>query len=150
VAHVELSLTDPAVAPRPHLARECSGLERWASVAVDAGDPCLVLDADAVVVAVSPSAAELTGIPDPVGAQGRRLRDAMAPLLDFTAAAAPLEELEADRIPPLLAISSGLMARGLIRIAGRPGDHPVTLDAISTPLSNGLAVAGSLTFFAKI
>jgi hypothetical protein len=108
-----------------------------------------VLDAGTTVIAVSPSAAALTGILDPVAAQGRRLRDVMAPLLDFTAAASPLEECEADRIPPLLAISSGLMARGLIRVAA-PGARPVTLDAISTPLADGLAVVGSLTFFAKI
>lgn len=151
MAHVELSLTDPTVAPHPRLAREqYSALERWASVAVDAGDPCLVIDAGAAVVAVSPAAAELTGIVDPLAARGRLLRDAMAPMVDFTVAATRLDDVEAERIPPLLALSSGLMAHGLIRFAPLSGGPPVTVDAIATPLSDGPTIAGSLTFFARI
>lgn len=151
MTHVELSLTDAAAVLRPHpVAGPWPGLDRWASVAADALEPCLVLDARAAVVAVSPPAAALTGISDPVAAVGRGLREVIAPLLDFGSTPAPLPEHEAERIPPLLAVSSGMMARGLLRIAVRSGGRPVTVDAVSTPLTDGAGVIGSLTFLARI
>src|SRR5690554_6390302 len=151
VTHVELSLTDAAAVLRPHpVAGPWPGLDRWASVAADALEPCLVLDSHTAVVAVSPPAAALTGIADPVAAVGRGLREVIGPLLDFGATPAPLPEHEVDRIPPLLAISSGMMARGLLRVGDRAGGRPVTLDAVSAPLTDGAGVVGSLTFLARI
>ncbi len=53
-------------------------------------------------------------------------------------------------IPPLLAVSSGRMARGLIRLACPKTGRVSTLDAIATPLVNGPDIVGSLTFFARL
>jgi PAS domain-containing protein len=152
VPHVELSLTDgPAVAARPRSRPvAASSLGRWAATVADATEPCLVIDAQAVIVAASPSCAELIGLPDPRSAQGRRLREALVPLVDFTAAQAQLAQAEVDKIPPLLAITSSLMARGLIRVVCPDTNHATTLDAISTPLLDHGTVVGSLTFFAKV
>lgn len=149
--HVELSLTDgPAVAARRWSRPATSSLDRWAATVADASEPCLVIDAQAVIVSASASCAELIGLPDARAAQGRRLREALVPLVDFTAAQAQLDQAEVDKIPPLLAIASGLMARGLIRLVCPDTNHATTLDAISTPLLDQGAVAGSLTFFAKV
>jgi hypothetical protein len=52
-------------------------------------------------------------------------------------------------IPPLLAVTSGRLARGLLRVQ-RPGQLPGTVDAIATPLRDGDTVVGSLTFFAEV
>jgi PAS domain-containing protein len=151
VPHVELSLTDAPSAPRPRTPADGgSSLQRWASVVVEATEPCLVLDVRAVIVAASPSCAELMGLTRDGDARGRRLREAVLPLVDFTADPAELEESEAHMIPPLLAISSGRMARGLIRVACPESGYVGTLDAIATPLTDGAEVVGSLTFFASI
>lgn len=148
--HVELSLTD---GPAPKLrARPAAGssLDRWAAAVVEADEPCLVIDARTAIVAASASGAELIGISDQRAAPGRLLRDAVVSLVDFTAAQAQLDRAEADKIPPLLALSSGLMARGLIRLVCPETNHATTLDAISTPLLDRGAVVGSLTFFSKV
>lgn len=149
MAHVELSLTDTAAVPRARRHDPVASLQRWASAAADTEEACLVLDSYTAVVAASHSCAVLLGFADPDAVRGNRLRDTMPPLLDFTAGQTRLEESEADRIPPLLAIASGLMARGLIRL---PADYggTVTLDAIATPLRDDNTVAGSLTFFARV
>lgn len=125
-------------------------LARWASVVADAPEPCLVLDTQAVIVAASASCAELIGLSRQGEARGRKLREAVLPLVDFTADPAELDESEAHMIPPLLAISSGRMARGLIRVACPDSGYVGTLDAITTPLTDGTEVVGSLTFFASI
>jgi len=51
-------------------------------------------------------------------------------------------------MPPLLALSSGRLARGLVRI--RCASGPCTFDAIATPLTEDGKVVGSLTFFSAI
>lgn len=149
--HVELSLTDSPSAPRQPTPVEAGhSLERWALATAAANEPCLVLDAQAVIVAASVSCAEMIGLGQPGAARGRRLREAVFPLVDFTAAPAELDETEAHMIPPLLAISSGRMARGLIRVACPDTGYVSTLDAITTPLVNGPDIVGSLTFFARV
>ncbi len=50
------------------------------------------------------------------------------------------------RIPPVLALTSGRLARGLMRTRAQQGEI-VTMDAVSTPLREGDTVIGSLTFF---
>jgi hypothetical protein len=115
-----------------------------------AAEPSLVLNAAGLIVAASGSCAELIGLGDATAARGRRLRDAVMELVDFTATFDKLDSAEADKIPPLLAISSGRLARGLIRLAC-PETHVVaTMDAIATPLWDRREVIGSLTFFARI
>jgi hypothetical protein len=103
-----------------------------------------------VIVAISASCAELIGLGDPAAARGRRLRDAVVRLVDFTDSLDDLDNAEADKIPPLLAISSGRLARGLIRLACPEKSTVSTMDAISTPLWDGPELVGSLTFFAPI
>jgi PAS domain-containing protein len=136
------SATRPAPAP--------SSFDRWAAAVNAATEPCLVLDAGSVIVAISASCAELIGLGDPAAARGRRLRDAVVRLVDFTDSLDDLDNAEADKIPPLLAISSGRLARGLIRLACPEKSTVSTMDAISTPLWDGPELVGSLTFFAPI
>lgn len=168
--HVELSLiedpnrlranlpSDPgraAAAQVPHARRPAespypSSLDRWASVVPGAAEPSLVLAADARIVAVSTSCAEMIGIDDPQAARGRRLREAGVQLVDFTSSLDELDPTEADKIPPLLAISSRRLARGLMRVARASTRSARTMDAIATPLWDGVTVVGSLTFFSQI
>jgi hypothetical protein len=165
VPHVELSLIeDPgrlaahgngrtAQVPHartPYEAVHVGSLERWASVVIGAAEPSLVLGADGVIVATSASCAEMIGLGDPAVARGRRLRDAGVHLVDFTSSLDELDPAEADKIPPLLAISSRRLARGLMRVACPITKTACTMDAIATPLWDGATVVGSLTFFSQI
>lgn len=159
--HVELSLTeDPsrlaahgdgrAQVPTPYEAVHIGSLERWASVVVGAAEPSLVLDVESVIVAASASCAKMIGLGDPDACHGKRLLDAGVRLIDFTGSLDDLDPSEADKIPPILAISSRRLARGLMRIACPLNKTACTMDAIATPLWDGAAVVGSLTFFSEI
>lgn len=159
--HVELSLTEdasrlPPVSPGRSQARAASvdapggNLARWAAASSGAIEPCLVVGADTVIVAASASGAVLIGLGDPATARGRPLREALGDLVDFTASLAQLDNAEADKIPPLLALSSGRLARGLMRVVCPATGSVHTLDAIATPLWDGPTLAGSLTFFSKV
>jgi hypothetical protein len=165
VPHVELSLIETpgrlaahgngraaaeVPARTPYEAVHVGSLERWASVVIGAAEPSLVLDADSVIIAASASCAEMIGLGDPVAARGRRLRDAGVHLIDFTGSLDELDPAEADKIPPVLAISSRRLARGLMRVACPSAKTACTMDAIATPLWDGVAVVGSLTFFSQI
>jgi hypothetical protein len=155
VPHVELSLIDNRQRPQPrppdHRKPTTAGtLQRWAAAVTGAVEPSLVLDAGSVIVAASPAGAELLKCGDPVSVCGRPLREAVVHLVDFTDPPDKLDSAEADKIPPLLAISSGRMARGLIRVAGPGPQRACILDAIATPLWEGNTVVGSLTFFSRV
>jgi hypothetical protein len=150
VPHVELSLIEGARRLAPPDRPGGGSFERWAAVAAGAAEPCLVLNTAGIIVAASASCAELIGLGDATAVRGRRLRDAVMELVDFTASFDKLDSAEADKIPPLLAISSGRLARGLIRLACPLTQHVSTMDAIATPLWDGPEVIGSLTFFARI
>ncbi|MGH3647478.1 MAG: hypothetical protein ACRDTM_09920 [Micromonosporaceae bacterium] len=131
----------PLTAPR-------SSLKRWSEVAADAVEPCVVLDADGVIVASSRAGTALLAAPDDGDDWiGRGLLDVLE-LVDLTATGEPLAAWEAERIPPLLALSSGTLARGVIRV--RIGELMRTLDTVSTPLRDGPAAVGSLTFLHRI
>lgn len=152
--HVELSLSDPLV-PRARSSVEMEGLEsnldRWAVVVAGAAEPSLVVDVAATIVAASESCCEMFGLGPPAGAIGRFLLDGVLRFVDFTAARGELAEGEVDKIAPLLALSSGRLARGLLRVQyGASEDEICTADAIATPLWQGTTVVGSLTFFSKI
>jgi len=140
----------------PHLrrAREPaeSVLDRWAAAVVDAGEPCLIINAAEVIVASSAPFEELIGLDTQTGpasgaVHGRGLLDGVLHLLDF-ADGGELTGVEIGKIPPLLALTSGRLARGLLRL--RCGDGACTLDAIATPLFCDGAVVGSLTFFSRV
>lgn len=141
--HVELSLSEGAVHPF------ADSLERWGFVVASATEPCLVIDSAGIVVAASQGCRGLIGI-DPDQAPGRRLiLDGVLRLLDFNAVSGELPDWEADKIPPLLAIAAGGLARGLLRIPDQAG-APRTVDALSAPLRDGNTVVGSITFFAPV
>lgn len=171
--HVELSLTEDAsrLAPtspgqtRPRTGFSTStgsvtgngldggavgSLERWTAAASGATEPCLVLRSDGIILAASSSCAELIGLGDLTTAHGRQLREAVGSLVDFTASPVQLDNAEADKIPPLFAISSGRLARGLMRVVCPGIGQARTMDAIATPLWDGVTVAGSLTFFSEV
>jgi PAS domain-containing protein len=143
VPHLELSLTEPATSRSRPSAR--TSLGRWAKAVADATEPSLIINADAVVVALSPACHEMLGLQEP--AIGQRLLDVLR-LLDFSAAGIALDEGEVSKIPPLLALASGRLARGLLRVECRDG--ACTLDAIATPLLDGTRPTGSLTFFSSV
>ncbi|MFC7529069.1 hypothetical protein [Actinoplanes sp. GCM10030250] len=150
MAHVELSLSGAFVpqARTPAEAEFVTSVERWASTVAIADEPCLIVDVTGSILAVSPTCSELLGLGKPAEALGQRLSTALQ-LVDFTAAAGRLEEPEAEKIPPLLALRSERLARGLMRVVPH-GEAPLTLDAVSTPLLAGDRVAGSLTFLSPV
>lgn len=138
--------TDPGTAP------EAAGtppeLRPWTAAVRVAADACLVLSADARLVAASVSAAALfaRSVEDILG---RRLVGETISVIDFTAAARPGDDY-ADRIAPVLVLRSGAPARGLLRIALKGGAR-VTLDAVAAPLRGPDGnIAGSVSFFAAV
>ena len=145
--HVELSLSGLSVGPeRPAGNALHPSVRRWAEAVASAVEPSLVIDSRALVVAMSPSCVRLLGFKKaPIGkkASGGALR-----LIDFSATAAPLTEAEVAKVPPLLSLSSGRLARGLIRVECPEG--ACTLDAVATPIGEQSDVVGSLTFFSPV
>jgi hypothetical protein len=169
VAHVELSLTeafvplartpgDPDLDLPDFIAEHASpadpaagtSFSRWAATVAAAAEPCLVIDAACTIVAASSACCRLFGIGEPGIAAGLPLLDAGLRLVDFTAAGGELTETEIDKIPPLLAVTSGRAARGLLRVRCPDENGAATLDALATPLFDGETVAGSLTFFSVV
>jgi len=147
--HVEFSISDPHQAPvavDPGEPPE-PGLERWAATVDGASEPCLVIDVDMIVVAMSASFEEMLGLGESPVNRHLLDGDAVLRLLDFGDGRA-LEQVEVARMPPVLALSSSRLARGLIRIECASG--PCTFDAIATPLTEDGKVVGSLTFFSAI
>ena len=152
MAHVDLSLSELTdVGPRrpsEDRAGFDGSVDLWAFVVAMAQEPCLLLDSAGIIVAASPGSGELLSI-NPADAVGRRLVDGVLRLLDFNAVSGDLPGWEVDKIPPLIAIKSGGLARGLLRVAADHGAAS-TVDAISVPLRDGGAIVGSLTFFAPV
>jgi PAS domain-containing protein len=151
VAHVELSLSGAFVPQARTPAEDAfeANLDRWTATVVAAAEPCLLIGTDGTIQALSPSCAELLGLGKPAEMTGRPLSGALH-LIDFTAGASDLEDSDAERIPPLLAVRTERLARGLLRVLPAPGEAPLTVDAIATPLLDGDQVAGSLTFFSPV
>jgi PAS domain-containing protein len=160
VRQLEFKLTDsaggridptaPGVGSRAPARFGTSTLERWCLATAGAPEACVVLDREHRVMAASDSWCTLMGVPDQTSVRGHPLLSVVR-LLDF-ADGAELDDGEASKIPPLLAIKSRALARGLVRVpAGSDSDSdPVTLDSIATPLLDGDEVAGSLSFFSKL
>jgi hypothetical protein len=152
VAHVELSLSE-AFTPATVVAYEpeFDSFSHWTTTVIAAAEPCLLIDSNTIITAISPSCCLLFALGLPPEVTGRSLLGEVLRLLDFTANRGELPEQEAKKIPPLLALSSGRLARGLLRVETGPGtDADTTVDAIATPLLRGGQVAGSLTFFASV
>jgi hypothetical protein len=147
VAHVELSWTE---SPAPAMPRspEWSTIDRWAETVMGASEPCMVIDSLGRVAAVSVSACRLLGFASPAAARGQSLFGGAIALRDFTSDGAALSQDEVQRIPPVVVLTSGLLARGVLR--ARVGSDTITMDAVSTPLRERDQVIGSLTFFSEV
>lgn len=141
--HLELSVSEPRVARARQPVQ--SPLQRWAAAVGEAEECCLILDTEAVIVAISTPFEQLLGLDRP--AVGRDVLDGVLRLLDF-ADGGVLTDAEVGKIPPLLALTSGRLARGLLRV--RAADSACTLDAIATPLLDSGRIAGSMTFFTRV
>ena len=153
VAHVELSLSGAFVpqARTPAEAEFVANLERWAATVTAAAEPCLIVDTETTILAVSPSCGELLGLGKPAEAIGQPLLDSgVLRLIDFTAGGGELARPEIEKIPPVLAIRSGRLARGLMRVQADPTYSALTIDAIATPLTEAEQVVASLTFFSAV
>lgn len=160
MAHVELSLPDafvPLLAPPDDAARDDAqpddaqpddSFSRWVSTVAAANEPCLVIDTGHKIVAASASCCALFDLGSPPVAVGRPLVGETLRLVDFTAARGELTDPEIEKIPPLLAITSGRLARGVLRIQADAAG--ATIDAVATPLFRDGLVAGSLTFFSEV
>jgi len=141
VPHVELSLSEPGAAR----SRVRSALGRWATAVGAAEEPSFVIDEGRFVVAMSESCCDALGLDfAPIG----EALDEVLPLLDFGPGGGPLTEGEVEKIPPLLALTSGRLARGLLRV--ECDDEALTFDAIATPVVEGGRVVGSLTFLSAV
>ena len=150
MAHVELSLSERRVPRRqvdPPLP-VTGALRRWAMVVEQADEPCMVVDPCGIIVSISASACRMLGLGEPSQAVNQSLHAGVLHLLDFTAAGGALGDGELDRIPPLLATSSGRLARLLLRLS--QGKDVRTVDAVAAPLRDGETVVGSLTFLSEI
>jgi len=147
MAHVDLSLSE-LVESGQHRERFDGSLDLWAYAVSVANEPSVLVDVHGIVVTASPGCGVLFGIRS-ADAVGRPLVDGVLRLLDFNRVSGDLPGWEVDRIPPLLAIKTGSLARGLLRVPGADG-VPSTVDAISVPLRDGPELVGSLTFFALV
>ena len=152
VAHVELSLSGAFVpqARTPAEAEFVTSIDRWRATVETAAEPCLVIDATTTIRAVSPSCSELLGLGKPVDAVGQPLLGGVLRLIDFTAGGSELDEPEIEKIPPLLAIRSKRLARGLMRLLTDRDESHLTDDAIATPLVEADQVVASMTFFSPV
>jgi hypothetical protein len=146
VPHVELSLTDfghlsAALRSEPRDPFAC-----WAAAVANAVEPSLVIDSHETIIAMSPSCVAILGLREaPIG---QPLRSGALRLIDFSSPADSLDDIEVGKIPPLLSLTSGRLARGLIRV---DCDGSVcTLDAVATPIGAQGEVVGSLTFFSPV
>lgn len=145
--HLELSSADvdDSEAPALRLVRP-SPLDRWLEAVHHAEEACLVLDAGGVVLGISNSCLGLLGF-DSDDSLGRGLLDVMDFVsFDSSGRRPPAHQLH--RMPPIAALRSGTLARGLIRIV--VDGEPRTLDAVACPLHADGAVAGSLTVFSPV
>ncbi|MCA2212657.1 PAS domain-containing protein [Jidongwangia harbinensis] len=153
MAHVELSLSGAFVpqARTPAESEFLSNVERWAATVATSVEPCLIIDVATTILALSPSCSELLGLGKPADAVGQPLLgDGALRLIDFTAGGGELDEPEVEKIPPLLAIRSERLARGLMRVQLDDGNEHLTVDAIATPLIAANQVVASLSFFAPV
>ena len=149
MAHVELSLSEafvPDTSDSPE--QEFDSFSAWAATVPHAAEPCLLIDLHTTIRAVSTACCELLGLRAPAEAIGRPLLAGGLRLVDFSAARCQLTEQDAEKIPPLLALTSGRLARGLLRVQSERTE--ATVDASATPLLAHGLVAGSLTFFSEV
>ncbi len=120
-------------------------LRAWLLAVVEAEEPCVLVDAEGVIVGASKTFVKILSGASLTDLLGRGLLDGVLEAVDFTTDPQRLSGQQLVRIPPLTAIASGSLARGLIRL--RTKNAMVTVDSVATPLRSGGEVVGSLTFF---
>ena len=152
MAHVELSLSGAFVpqARTPAEAEFVTGIDRWTATVAAAAEPCLVIDFTTTILAISGSCSRLLGLGDPHELVGEPLLGGSLRLIDFTAGRGELADPETEKIPPLMALTTQRLARGLMRVQPGQDDADITVDAIATPLWINEQVAASLTFFSQV
>ncbi|MCA1712545.1 MAG: hypothetical protein LC789_13290 [Actinobacteria bacterium] len=136
-------LEDPGIEPpllrMLHLDQEGGD---WATAVRSSGECCLLLDRGSRVSAASPPAMSTLGLAP--SALGARFADLIR-AVDFTSGGAP--DPEQDRaLPPLRALATGGLARGLVRVR-TADDDLVTYDVVAVPLTRQ---GGVLAFFVRV
>lgn len=152
MTHVELSLSGAFVpqARTPAEAEFVTSIDRWTTTVAGAIEPCIVIDYTFAVLAVSASGSSLLSLGNPADVLGKPLLGGSLRLIDFTAGRGELTGPELEKIPPLLALTTRRLARGLMRLQPAGGASDLTIDAISTPLWARGQVTASLTFLSRI
>lgn len=115
----------------------------WVGAVRSSGEACLLLEADGRVAAASDSAGPVLGTTSSA-AIGARFVD-LVTAVDFTSGAGPAQELERS-IPPLRALATGGLARGLLRLRS-VGGGLTTYDVVAVPLAGQ---SGALAFFLPV
>jgi PAS domain-containing protein len=139
---------EPVVDPATGVAARPSEVAlAWARLAAGSADLVVALDGGGRVLAMSPSAAQLIAGPGGDRVAGRHLLDVLD-LVDFNPTPGDAS-MYADRIPPLLAIASNALSRGLLRVRTR--GRTVTLDAVAAPLHDASgALVGAVCFLTSL
>lgn len=115
----------------------------WVGAVRSSQEACLLLEADGRVAAASESAGPVLGTTT-AEAIGARFVD-LVTAVDFTSGAGPARELE-QSIPPLRALATGGLARGLLRLRSA-GGVLTTYDVVAVPLTG---CSGALAFFLPV
>jgi PAS domain-containing protein len=122
-------------------------LARWSGVVATASDPCLLLDAQGRVVALSASAGELLGCG--IEAVSGRPFLPLIDLLDFDTGASSPDY--AQRVAPLAVLQPGAgLVRSLLRVR-HPDGVVRTIDAAGSPVHDvDGRLVGSITLFSPL
>lgn len=136
---------DQAVPVRRRLDLDAHGngqIGIWHAAVRSSAEACLLLDQEARVVAASLAVGAVLGTTS-ASAIGARFVD-LVTAVDFTSGAAPDAELERS-MPPLRALATGGLARGLLRLRSAAG--LVTYDVVAVPIGGQ---SGALAFFLAV
>lgn len=129
-------LEPPPLARTLHLDPPAA-LEAWTARVREADEACLLVDAAGRVAAMSDSCSAALGFAK--GATTGALLLDLVTMVDFTTAGVPVEDPEVQA-PPLRALSSGRLTRGLVRL--RAGATTRTYDVVGVPLAGGVGALG--------
>jgi PAS domain-containing protein len=118
--------------------RPAPAVAAWATQVRASREAAVLVDATGRVVALSDEAARQWGV-GADAAVGVRLLDLLT-VVDFTEGAVALADAEMH-VPPLRALFSGRMARGLVRVRTGAGAL-ATYDVVGVPLESGVGAVG--------
>jgi hypothetical protein len=119
------------------------GVAEWATRITEAQETVLLLNERGRVAAISTGAALALNL-DVATCLGKPLLDLVV-VVDFSATGVPVDDPDVQ-LPPLKALRSQTMARGLVRLRLGRGVL-TTYDCVGVPLAGG---AGALAFFAEV